>query len=94
MKKLALALAAVAAIGLSVPALSTTPAAAAQGLKVAQADVSVRVGGDRERRRGVKKVIVKRDRGWHRGWEHRRGGTKKVIIKRRGGTTVKKVIRD
>ena len=100
MKKIVFALAAAAALALSVP-VSTPAAAASDGsFKVAQADVSVRVGGDRaeRRRRGVtKKVIIKRgDRGLHRGWAHsrHRGATKKVIIKRGGeGRTVKKVIK-
>jgi hypothetical protein len=91
MKTFALALAAAVALGLSSPSF-VGDAAAAQGLKMAQADVSVKVGGPR---RTVKKVIVRRDRGLHRGWRHSRhyGATKKVVIKRTGDRVVtKKVI--
>jgi hypothetical protein len=90
MKTFALALAAALALGLSSPSF-VGDAAAAQGLKMAQADVSVKVGGPR---RTVKKVIVRRDRGLHRGWRHSRhyGATKKVIIKRTGDRVVKKKV--
>jgi hypothetical protein len=62
-------------------------------MQLAQADVKVRIGG--ERHRGTtKKVIIRRDRGLHRGWAHsRRGGNRTVIIKKRGnGSVVKKKI--
>jgi hypothetical protein len=92
MRKLALALAAAAALGLTAPSFMSE-ASAAQGLKVAQADVKVKVRHGR-RHGHVKKVIVRHDRGLHRGWRHARhpGVTKKVIIKRGGGTVVKKKI--
>ena len=90
MKRFALALAMALALGLSAPSV-VNEAAAAQGLKVAQADVRVKVGGPR---RSVKKVVVRRDRGLHRGWRHSRhyGATKKVMIKRSGDRVVKKKI--
>ena len=92
MRKLALALAATAALGLTAPSF-VGEAAAAQGLKVAQADVKVKVRhGDR---RSVKKVTVRHDRGLHRGWSHSRhygAIKKKVVIKRGNGTVVKKKI--
>jgi hypothetical protein len=88
MRKLALALAAVSALALSVPAFVT--GAAAEG---ARADVKV---VKTVRHRGVvKKVVVKRDRAWHRhhGWRaHRHGSTRTVIVKRPNGTVVKKKI--
>ena len=94
MRKLALALAAVAALGLAAPAF-VSDASAAQGMKVAAADGTVKVKhGNRHAR--VKTVTVRRDRGLHRGWAHSRhyGATKKVIIKRGGPrhTIVKKKI--
>ncbi|HEY0442225.1 MAG TPA: hypothetical protein VGD36_19325 [Xanthobacteraceae bacterium] len=89
MRKLALALAAVAALGLSVPAF-TSDAGAAPGR---HADKVVKV---KHGRAGMtKKVIVRHDRGLHRGWAQGRhhGATKKVVIKHRGnGTVVKKKI--
>jgi hypothetical protein len=90
MRSLALALAAALAVGLSSPSL-VNGAAAAQGLKMAQADVRVNVGGPH---RSVKKVVVHRDRGLHRGWRHSRhyGATKKVVIKRTGDRVVKKTV--
>ena len=87
MRKLTLALAAAAALGFTAPVFTATDASAVQGMKLAQADVRVKVrhghGGH------VKKVIVRRDRGWHRGhhrhgWKHRHhGGNKIVVIKKR-----------
>jgi hypothetical protein len=89
MKTFALALVTALALGLSSP--SFVGEAAAQGLKMAQADVSVKVGGPRGT---VKKVVVRRDRGLHRGWRHSRhyGATKKVVIKRTGDRVVKKTV--
>jgi hypothetical protein len=90
MKTFALIVATALAVGLNAPSF-IGGAKAAQGLKLAQADVSVKVGGPR---RSVKKVIVRRDRGLHRGWRHSRhyGATRKVIIKRSGDRVVKKKI--
>jgi hypothetical protein len=90
MKIFALALAAALALGLSSPSF-VRDAAAAQGAKLAQADVRVKVGGPQ---RSVKKVVVRRDRGLHRGWRHSRhyGATKKVVIKRTGDRVVKKKV--
>jgi hypothetical protein len=94
MRKLALALAAAAALGFAAPTF-VGQASAAQGVKVAAADMNVKA--KRGHRYGVKKVTVRRDRGLHRGWAHSRhyGATKKVVIKRGGhrhGTVVKKKI--
>jgi predicted lysophospholipase L1 biosynthesis ABC-type transport system permease subunit len=93
MKKLALALAAVAALGFTAPSF-VSDASAAQGMKIAAADTVVKV--KRGHGRGhVTKVVTRRDHGMrHRGWAHSRhqGATKKVIIKHRNGRTVKKVI--
>ena len=81
MRKLALALAATAALGFTAPVFTATDASAAHGMKVAQADVRVKVG--RGHRHGhAKKVVVRRDRGWH-GGRHHHGGKKVVVIKRR-----------
>ena len=90
MKTFALMLATALALGLNAPSF-VGEAAAAQGLKLAQADVRVKVGGPR---RSVKKVVVRRDRGLHRGWRHSRhyGATKKVVIKRSGNRVVKKTV--
>src|SRR3954468_11628297 len=93
MRKLTLALAAAATLGFAVPSF-VADASAAQGMKVAAADVTVKTG---HRHGAVKKVVVRRDRGLHRGWAHSRhyGATKKIVIKRGGprhGTVVKKKI--
>ena len=92
MKKLALAMAAAAAMAFSAPAFAANDAAPAR-MQLAQADVKVKVkSGDRRVVR--KKVIVRHDRGLHRGWRHSRhyGARKTVVVKRQGphGTVVKK----
>lgn len=81
MRKIALALAAAAAIGLAVPAF--TGGAVAAPDREASKVVKVKHG-----RAGMtKKVTVRHDRGLHR------GATKKVTIKHRGdGTVVKKKV--
>ncbi len=86
MRKIALAFAAAAVVGLSAPAMARGAAPAA-GLSAAQDELSSQTVVR-------KKVIVRRDRGWHRGWRHARPGvTKKVIIKRGPhGVVRKKVI--
>jgi hypothetical protein len=94
MRKFALALAAAAAFGFTAPAFATDNAAGSRRMQLAHADVKAKVGGGE--RRHVKKVVIKRDRGMHRGWAHSRhyGASKKVVIKKHGnGTTVKKVIK-
>ena len=86
MKKLALALAAAAAIGLAAPSLATD-AFAASGTR------AVKVVKTPTPRGVVKKVVVKRTHRGHRGWTHRHHGTSKtVIIKRPNGVVVKKRI--
>ena len=95
MRKLALALAAVAALGFAAPSF-VGGASAAQGLKVAAADTKVTIKRG-HRHAHTNRVVVRRDRGLHRGWAHSRhyGTTKKVVIKRGGprhGTIVKKKI--
>jgi hypothetical protein len=91
MRKLALALAAVAALGFAAPSF-VGDASAAQGVKVAAAGTTVKVRHGHARH--ATKMIVRRDRGLHRGWAHSRhyGATKKVVIKRAGPrhTVVKK----
>lgn len=90
MRKLALALAAVSAMALSVPAFVSGAAAESRPAVSAATKVVKTV-----RHRGVtKKVVVKRDR-WHRhnGWRaHRHGSSRTVIVKRPNGTVVKKKI--
>jgi hypothetical protein len=60
--------------------------ATAEPIKLAQADVSVRVGGDHHR------GWHHRDRGWHRGW-HARGCRTVTIKERRGHRVIVKKIR-
>jgi hypothetical protein len=94
MKRLAFALATIAAVGFSVPAFAYDGANFSGRMQLAQADVKVRVGEPRHRG-ATKKVIIRRDRGLHRGWAHsrHRGANKTVIIKKRGnGSVVKKKI--
>jgi len=95
MRKLGFALATVAALGFSAPAFARDASSASQGhARVAAADVNVKVKSGRHHDR-VKKMVIKRDRGLHRGWAHSRhyGATKKVVIKKHpGGTVVKKKI--
>lgn len=89
MRKLALALAAAAALGFTAPVFTATDASAAQGrVQLARADVeraSTDISSGR-RHRHVKTVIVRRDAGWHRhhhrhyGWKHRHHGGKKVVV--------------
>lgn len=74
MRKLAMIVAAVAAVATVTPAL-------AQG-------VTLRVGDNGYRHHRHERVVVRHDRGWHRGWErghhygwnsHRRHGARVVI---------------
>ena len=95
MRKLALALAAAATMAFTAPAFAASDAPAASGrIQLAQADVKVKVkSGDRRVVR--KKVIVRHDRGLHRGWRHSRhyGARKTVVIKKKQGqhgTVIKK----
>jgi hypothetical protein len=78
MRKLSIALAALATIGVAAPTIASA------------GEFGVRIGGDhhrdrgefREHRefRGARAEFRDHDRGWHRGWDH--GGSKKIIIKR------------
>lgn len=93
MRKVALALAAAAVVGFSLPVFSTDASAASGRMQLAQADVSKTVKIRRGPAGVTKKVVVRRDRGLHRGWAHSRhyGATKKkVVIKHRGNRTVVK----
>ena len=93
MRKFALAMAAVAAVAFTAPAFAQT-APAPQ--RMAQADVKVKVkSGERGHMR--KKVVVRHDRGLHRGWSHSRhyGANKKVVVVKKKGpgkTVIKKKI--
>ena len=88
MKKLALAAATVAALAFSAPAFAFD--GATPRMQLAQADVKVKVkSGDH----GVvkKKVVIRHDRGLHRGWSHSRhyGAMKTKVVKKTGhGKTV------
>jgi hypothetical protein len=84
MKKLALALAAVAVFGFAAPSFVSQASAATEKVVIKRGH-----GGGH-----MQRTVVRRDRGMHRGWAHSRphGMTKKVIIKRGNGRTVKKVI--
>lgn len=85
MKKLALALAAAAAICLAAPSF-VAEASAAPGTTRAVKVVKTPHGV-------AKKVVVKRTHRGHRVWTHRhRGVSKTVIIKRPNGVVVKKRI--
>jgi hypothetical protein len=89
MKKLAIALAATAALAFTAPAFAASDAP----MKVAQAEVKVKIGEGREhrgmeRREGRmhmerREVRMHRDRDWHEGRRHHRQGDKVVIIKKR-----------
>jgi len=80
MRKLSLALAALAAIAVAAPTIASAE------------DFGVRVGGDHHRDRGefrgheefrgARAEFRDHDRGWHRGWDRDRG-ERTVIIKRR-----------
>lgn len=93
MKTLALAMAAAATLAFTAPTFAAS--AAPDRIQLAQADVTVRVGGerhgDRHMRRMHREVRMHRDYGRHEGWRHRHhdGMRRTVIIKKRGnGTTV------
>lgn len=85
MRKFALALATTAALGLAAPAMAASGNAQAPAVKLAQADVKVRVDSGA---RVNKKVVVRHDRGRHRGWYKRDRGCKTVTIKTRSGNRV------
>jgi hypothetical protein len=95
MKTLALAMAAAATLAFTAPSFAAS--AAPDRIQLAQADVSVRIGGDhhrgdRHRHSDRREVRMHRDHGRHEGWrDHdRHHGNKVVIIKkhRGNGTTV------
>lgn len=85
MRKFALALATAAALGFAAPAVAASGNAQAPAVKLAQADVKVKVDSGR---RVTKKVVVRHDRGRHRGWHKRDRGCKTVTIKTRSGNRV------
>jgi hypothetical protein len=85
MRKFALALATAAALGLAVPAMAASDNTQAPAVKLAQADVKVKVDSGK---RVKKKVVVRHDRGRHLGWHKRDRGCKTVIIKKRSGNRV------
>lgn len=91
MKKLALAAATAAALAFTAPAFAFD-GTAAPGMRLAQADVKVKVKTDGDRRVVKKKVVIRHgDRGLHRGWTHSRhyGAMKTKVVKKSGhGTTV------
>jgi hypothetical protein len=80
MRKLSLALAALATIAIAAPTVASAE----------EFGVGVRVGGDRDRGefrdhrefRGARAEFRDHDRGWHRGWDRDRG-SRTVIIKHR-----------
>jgi hypothetical protein len=91
MRKLAIALAALASLGIAAPAFANDAAPSGR-IHVAQADVKVRVGTP-SHRRTVKRVIVRHDRGYHAGWRHNhRHGSKVVVIKKRPHVTKRVII--
>lgn len=91
MRKLALALAATAAMAFTAPAFAYDGAAAPK-MQLAQADMKIKVGEGREHRgegrehrRGMERrdVRMHRDNGRHEGWRRdRHHGGKVVIIKK------------
>ena len=85
MRKFALALATAAALGLAAPAMAASGNAQAPAVKLAQAYVKVRVDSGA---RVKKTVVVRHDRGRHRGWHKRDRGCKTVTIKTRSGNRV------
>ena len=85
MRKFALALATAAALGLAAPAMAASGNTQAPAVKLAQADVKVKVDSGK---RVKKKVMVRHDRGRHLGWHKRDRGCKTVIIKKRSGNRV------
>jgi hypothetical protein len=96
MKTLALAMAAAATLAFTAPSFAAS--AAPDRIQLAQADVKVRIGGDRDRgarherreHRMHREVRMHRDYGRHEGWRHRHhDGQRTVIIKKhRNGTNV------
>lgn len=85
MHKLVLALATVAAFGLSTAAFAETPAAATSTASTqnqpAQSKAPVAHKMRASHRAGAKKVVVVRHHTLHRGVSHPRSGGKKVIVK-------------
>ena len=89
MKNFALALLAATTLSFAAPAFAATSAPAAHdGVSAAQTDLSAQ-------RRVVKKVIVRRGHGMHRGHFGRPGRVVKKVIRRgpMGRTVVRKTIR-
>jgi hypothetical protein len=88
MRKLALALAAATALVFTAPSFVTPASAAPAGDQIEMSGARKKVTVIKSRRGVVKKTVIKRGAGWHRG--HAR---KRVVIKKRpGGTVVKKTV--
>ncbi len=85
MKKLVLALATVATFGLSTAAFAEDPAPTLQRAQPTQSQTHVSHNMKASHRIGVRKVVVRHDRGLHRGFLHSRhygyNKGKKVVIK-------------
>lgn len=87
MRKLALVMASVAGLGFAAPAVAMDNSASQDRIQLAQADFSVRVGGDRNRDRVRERTVIRSDRGDRdhgRNWRsHRAHSDNVVIVKKR-----------
>jgi hypothetical protein len=108
MRKLALSIAAVAALAFSAPAFTAPAFAQDVKVKVKSGDegmrkkVVIKHRGDFERRKVVirrggdverRKVVIRSgDRGHHYGWRNREAGNKTVVIKKRGGEGMSRTV--
>jgi Ni/Co efflux regulator RcnB len=85
MKKLVLALATVATLGLSTAAFAEDPTSTQQRVQPAHSQTPVSHNVKASHRIGVRKVVVRHDRGLHHGFLHSRhygyDKGKKVVIK-------------
>ena len=92
MRKITVALASVAILGLAAPATANEKAASQDLIQLAQADVKVKVRSERPRN----KVVIRHDRGRHVGFSHSRhlgyGKSVTIVKKRPGATVIKKKI--
>lgn len=90
MRKITIALASAAILGLAVPALANDKAVGQERVQLAQADVKIKVkaGERRSERRGI---VIRHDRGRHVGFSHSRHegyGRHVTVIKKKPGKTV------